>query len=335
LNDPRDTAPKSYLVISATSYRYVKHIADYIFERLVEYGGASAELYVCHDIGTLTFSPGSTIFVIGDPFGPFTKSPFCRYVFLNFSVVYVLGRPWNCSIGGYRLIRHKHKALMTRLAGFDCLLDYYPPQTRRMRHALNLPVENFPVGVLASAIPDFGSVENRVYDVCLVGTPSPRRTRIMRALTAIGIIVSPSTDVLFEEVAAQSRIVLNVHMHRSDHMETPRIVGSLLSGAALVTEACLGMDQEFPNEIYHCTPYASLVRTVQRLLADPARIEATARHARDWMLGSYLPAADARWNVLIGRTREYAASGGSHARHHARSQDARHGLDSFRDRAAL
>lgn len=143
-----------------------------------------AEFIVGDDIGAVDPEPVSTVFVIGDPFGEFTRRPDCWYGFLNFSVLNVLGSPWNCSPRAYKLIHRKRKLFDKKVHSYDFILDYYPAHTRRTKAGLSVPVKNFPIGVSADKDRELSPAAMRPYDVCFVGNRSRRRNKIIGALSA-------------------------------------------------------------------------------------------------------------------------------------------------------
>ncbi|MES2535164.1 MAG: glycosyltransferase [Pseudomonadota bacterium] len=294
-----DRAPKSYLLIHPVSYCYVKSSANYIYEKLQEFSPGEVECIFCEDIELAPVNPGSIVYVIGDPFKPFTRRKERFYVFMNFSLIYFLGNPLHCSWSAYKWIREKRSAFDSKIACYDYILDYYASQVPVMREKTNIPVAAFPTGVERPAADSKLSRPDRKYDVCIVGTPSPRRLRMISKLRKKGFSLSPVDGVVFESIAAESRIVLNMHLHRSNHLELPRIVGALVSGAALVTEHCWGLDDYLPPDMYVAASEDRLADAVEELITDQARLDSLSARAGKWMENVYFKNCDAQWqNVL-------------------------------------
>ena len=174
-------------------------------------------------------------------------------------------------------------------------------RTAVLQNQLSIPVLTFPVMVDPTRIPDRAT--DPPYDVCIVGTPSPRRLRVYRRLAAMGLRLSPLNGVTLEDAAAKSRIVLNVHMHRCNHMEYPRIVGSFLSGAALKTPTCYGMDGEIPRELYVTSSYRGLAEATMALLDTPQKMDRMTRDAATWIRGEHAARCQAGWRELMASLR--------------------------------
>jgi hypothetical protein len=291
-------APKSTLLVHPVSYGYIKSSADYIHEKLQEFSAGAVERLFCEDIDQAEVDAG-IVYVIGDPFKPFTRRKECFYVFLNFSLIYFLGNPLRCSRSGYRWIREKRKAFDRKASCYDYILDYYLRQTAVMRKKINLPAATFPTGVEREAASRCRRPAPKKYDVCIVGSPSPRRLRLIGQLREKGFRLSPAEGVVFEAIASESKIVLNMHMHRANHLELPRIVGSLTSGAALVTEPCWGMEDYFPPDIYVAAPESRLAAAIGELIGDQARLDAIGTRAEWWMKMVYAKQCDRQWQTLL------------------------------------
>ncbi len=148
---------KCYFLVHKLSYRYVKNIADYIFLQLKKHSPLKTEFQLCESVEDVPLLPNSTVYIIGDPFTRFTRAPGCKYVFMNFSVLYLLGNPFNCSLSGYRLIKRKRKIFEEKLDCYDYILDFWPAHTARMRQKVMMPVNSFPVAVTIDEAANFAS----------------------------------------------------------------------------------------------------------------------------------------------------------------------------------
>jgi hypothetical protein len=292
-------ALKSYLLVHPVSYGYIKSSADYIHEKLQEFSPGAVERIFCEDIELAAVDAGAIVYVIGDPFKTFTRRKDCFYVFMNFSLLYFLGNPLRCSWSGYRWIREKRNAFDRKVSCYDYILDYYLSQTPLMRKKINLPVDTFPTGVERLAADNHRRPDLKKYDVCIVGSPSPRRLRLINRLREKGYRLSPADGVAFDAIASESKIVLNMHMHRANHLELPRIVGSLASGAALVTEHCWGMEDYFPPDIYVAASESRLAAAIGELMGDQARLSAISTRAESWMKVVYAKQCDMQWQRLL------------------------------------
>ncbi len=306
-NDNEDALKKArydtkvYLLVHPFSYRYVKNTADYIYEKLREFTPGTVERIFCADVAQAEVTSGSIVFVIGDPFNIFTPRNDCFYVFMNFSLLYILGNPQHYNSPGYKWVEEKKKKFDRKLPCYNYILDYYASQTAVMREDIGTPVSTFPIYV---AKPVAGRIRNphhpdKIYDVCVVGTPSPRRTRLFEKLRKRGLSLSPMVGVILEDVIGESRIVLNMHAHESNHLELPRIVGALAQGATLVTEPCWGMDEYFPRDIYVEATEPALPDIIEQLLANPARLAEIGAKAQRYLNSEYYQRCELQWKKIL------------------------------------
>jgi hypothetical protein len=238
-------------------------------------------MVACSSVDSVETGSAELIFVIGENLGRFKRRAGCRYVYLNFSVVTLLGNPFQSSIKGIRLIRYKRRLLWKKLDLFDALLDYYPPQTRRLVQALDIPVIGFVPWVAPASVQHKIALEDRPYDVGFVGGLTLRRQRVLDKLRAAGCVISPASGVDAEEIAAQSRCTLNIHMQRSNHLEIPRVMGAL-AASPLITEDSYGIHELLPRGIVLSAPYLKIVDQTLAILTDPEGLETTAELARRW-----------------------------------------------------
>ena len=280
------------LVVHSFSYPFIKNVALFIHKAIQTHFDSNAELLICDTVDEAEHGENTTVFLIGENFKPFNRRPGCTYVYLNFSVVTVLGRFWETGLKARLAIRSKLKRLSGHLRSVDILLDYYPPQTKVLQRKLKIPVLGFDVAT--SLQQEFVPMKDRQYDVCFVGGLNKRRQSVCDAIRASGMSLSPSEGIAIEDAAAQSRVCLNVHSVKSHHLETPRFVAALSAGTPIVTEPSFGahtvVDRRFVTE-KNC---AQLPSTVDELL-HAGKLEALGQGARRWYGDTYIPCAQANW----------------------------------------
>lgn len=283
------------LAVQTGSLPFVRNVALHI-RRQLERGLGACDLAACDSLDDLAIEGPAAVFVIGEHFGRFARRPGVVYVYLNFSVVAVLGNPFGTNPSGRREARRKLDLVEAKCDLFDLLLDYYPQQTGRLARCLPIPVRGFPVAVDPADVarPD----GDPLYDVCFVGTLNRRRAAVLDRISAMGWTVSPSEGVVFEEMAARSRCCLNVHKLRSNHLELPRIAGALAAGAPMVSEASHGLDLWAPGGVVTEAPLAALPETVDRLLRAGDALKAQSKRATAWYLDEYMPRSARTWQAL-------------------------------------
>lgn len=289
------------LVVHEASVPYVRPVVTFVRRQLAVHGGGDPVYAECRDVAEARVPPGAVVFVIGDGFPRIERLPGCRYVFVNFSLVHPL-RWWRPSApSALRWMRVKRRALLARAGQFDMVLDFHPRQSRWLARALApAPVRPFPTAVDDSAARHADTpLASRRWDVCLVGTESPRRARLRERFAALGMAVSPPTAPVLDGVLRDSRVVVNAHFAACDTLEAPRVVHALAAGVCLVTEPCVGLDELAPPQCYVSAPYRRLPSVVAALLRDPERMAAIARAGREHWHGSVAPRARAAWRTLI------------------------------------
>lgn len=293
---------KTYLLVHRHSYSYVKHATDYIWSQISSKSKNETEFLVCEEIDAVPIETTSTAFIIGDPFKRFKKIPDVRYIFLNFSVVVFLGGFFSFSLSAYRLITRKRRILESKISCFDHLLDFWPPQTEKLKvkfSKLNIRVDSLPLAILPFTQERMIPLEERKYDVCFVGGVNFRRKRILEKLKALGLKLSPTSGMSLEDAASQSRVVLNLHARRSNHLETPRILGAYAAGCAVVTENCYKIEEEFPSHTHLSCTYDEIPKNITDLLGDTNKLKLLARNGHDWLRNERLLDCDKKWTQLI------------------------------------
>lgn len=288
---------RAALVVHSYSYPYIKNVALFVHDTIQTYLDASAKLLICDTVDAAQHDDRTLVFLIGEKFSPFKRRPGCTYIYLNFSVVRVLGRPWETGLKARRAIRTKRKLLARRLPEVDVVLDYFPPQTSVLQRELNVPVLGFPVATVPRA--EFTSMRDRDYDVCFVGGLSPRRQSVCDRIAARNLSLSPSEGIDIEDAAAVSRVCLNVHSVKSHHLETPRFVAGLSAGTPVVTEPSFGVHAILDPRHAIERSYADLATSIEHLLSKPDELDALGREAQRWYTNTYLPRAQALWRGIF------------------------------------
>jgi hypothetical protein len=294
---------KCYFLVHEVSYRAVTSIAEYIRVQLALHSPLAFEFHICKSISDISPQPGSVIFIVGDPFAKLTRADGCKYVFLNFSVLLVLGNPLKCGLAAFKLLRNKRKIFEDKLPCYDYVLDYWPEQTSAMQRKYAIPIDSFPVAAASRK----ADSSKKIHDVCLVGVMTPRRRRLSERLRSLGVSMSPSEGVVMEDTAARSRIVLNAQAGRSNHLEIPRIIGAFASGALLITENKSGMKKAFPDGIYVGEAYSRLAKAITTSLADDVLMSTTIDAATHWYNNVYIPRCDDEWGHIITKVFQHFA----------------------------
>ncbi len=285
--------PRAALIIQNFSNAYVCNIAQYIHNTLKEHIDPDALFLLCDEIDEAEHPDGTLVFLIGEQFRPFTRRAGCRYIYLNFSVVTVLGNPLGTGLAGLRAIRRKRRLLNAKLPLIDIVLDYYPPQTKVLQRKLPCPVMGFDVAI--SPPKDRVPMSERAYDVCFVGGLNDRRRAVCDAISAQGFVLSPSNNVIIEDVAAQSRCCLNVHAVRSHHYEAPRFIAALSTGTPTVSEHTFGLGALSNQKFVVQESISRLSSAIKDMLAQPDLLEDLGHAGSNWYADQYLPNAERKW----------------------------------------
>jgi len=296
----------TYLVVQAESFRHVRNTTLFIHRTLQSNFGDQAELIICDEIDAAAYADGSLVFVIGENFARHTRQPGCRYIYLNFSIVVMLGNPLKTGRQGWKAIRRKKGMMLDKLDLYDALFDYFPPQTSILQRRLSLPVRGFQIAVHPDDLPDARPLQKRDYDVCFVGGITERRRDVIDKLQARGVSLSPQRDVVFEEVATQSRCCLNLHAQRSNHLETPRIIGAIAASCPVVSEKSYGLETLIPDDLLVTASLSQLADQVEALLNNPSRLQSLCDQSGIWYRDTYLPGCENSWRMLCS---EFAAEG--------------------------
>jgi hypothetical protein len=260
------------------------------------------EFHLADSVDKVNVVAGSTVFIIGDPFKVFRRLPDVTYVFLNFSVLTMTRSPFLFGLSAYKLLSKKRKILESKMDCFDWVLDYWPEQTSILKtkfERYGKHVDYFPVGLNPVQADQLAPLSKRKYDVCFVGALTSRREKILNKLKAMGISLSPSNGIDFEDAARDSRIVLNLHAHRSNHLESPRMLGAFATKAALVTEDCPSLSNAFPPDTYVTSRYRDLASRIKDLLEKPEQMDRVATVGYDWLKNGHVSDCEQKWAAIV------------------------------------
>lgn len=296
----RRSSPVALLVHEA-SVPYVRSVVAFMRRQLELHAGKEPFYAECATVAQACVPVHSVVFLVGEGFPRFERERSCRYVFVNFSVVRRM-RWWKpASPAAVEWMRAKRQVLMEKRDQFDMVLDFHPIQTQWLARALApSTVRTFMTGVsddVSHAIRK--PLSSRRWDVCLVGTESPRRARMRARLEARGLSVSPATAPGLDAVIGDCRVVANVHFAACDTLEAPRVVHALTAGVCLVTEPCLGLEELAPPSCYVTAPFRRMPGVIADLVRDSGRLDAISRAGADHIRGPYGARAEATWRSLV------------------------------------
>lgn len=277
------------LIVHRSSYLYIKNVVDSLYDALNEFFEDKCKIIICESIEPEFLEDVRFVFIIGELFERFKKDPKRFYIYFNFSVVAILGNPFNNSLKGFFSIKKKFFRLNQKLDLYDAVLDFYPSQTRVLKKLLDKPVFGFVpwISPINSNLKD--EIIDRPYDVCFVGTMSKRRSKIIEMLISEGCILSPSTGVNLEDESLKSRCILNIHYQRSNHLEIPRLMGGIATGTSIISETSFGIEEVFPNGIIRQVSYSKIIPTTLEFLINPELIKESEILQNKWYLNHELP----------------------------------------------
>lgn len=288
------------LVVHEVSVPYVRNVLAALHATLRETLDPDARMLACASVDEAPVEPGSVVLIVGENLGRFRRRPGCTYAFVNFSVVRLLGNPFAVSLDGLRLIRRKARLLREKLDLIDAVIDYYPAQTRGLAARLPRPVFGFVPWVDPSETEAL-EPEERPFDLCFVGGLSPRRQAVLERLKSAGLRLSPAAGIDLETAASRSRVTLNLHMQRSNHLEIPRVMGAMAAGSFVVTERSHGLGDLVPAGLVKSAPYRRVADAVLRALDDRQALERRARASGEWYRATCVPAAREAFAATLDR----------------------------------
>jgi len=288
--------PKAALVASKSSLPYIRRASEALMRQIQDVYGQDSFFVSCDRLDDLPEDFADIVFIIGEGLRVVDRIKARRIVFINFSVVCLVGGLSGFSLDGWRLLKRKRKLLDEKLPFVDAILDYYPAQTKILQRKLNKPVFGFlPCTTTEDQYSDWKSFDlcDRPFDVSFVGGGSPRRRKIIDRLKSKGVTFGPSSGRDIEDLASQARITLNLRMHRSGHLEIPRIAGGLAAGSIVVSEDAPGLAEVFGERNIIVSKYNGLVSSVISLLENKALQEEMCIRTRSWYRQVYIPRAEA------------------------------------------
>ncbi len=292
---------RAYLIIQRVSFDHITYVTHFIRGELARHFGNDVDLIICDEIDDAPHDEASAVFVIGEGFKPHTRRPGCVYIYLNFSIVAVMGNPLQLSKVGWSAIRRKARMLREKQGCFDVILDYFAPQTARLQRRLDIPVFGFPVAVDPEAINTSLPMRDRPYDICFVGAMRPRRQQVLAELADYGLALSPHKNVIYEDVAAQSRCCINIHAHRSNHLETPRIIGAIAAGTPMVTEQSYGLQTLLPDGLVTVAKLRDIAKVAKTISAEDDAQKDRQMRVQNWYEQVYLPQCRTQWSEICDR----------------------------------
>lgn len=243
---------------------------------------------------------GSTILAMGEKLERVPSSSDLSVIWINWSVLYPLRGWFSCSLSAHCWMRRKRKRFLQKLQQLDAVYDFYPAHARLLQKVHpQLPIESFPIGLYAGPpkVP-VPNVQDCDFDVCVVGSRSPRRNRLWAALERAGLRLSP-TQGPFEELICRSRLVLNVHQHRSDNCEAHRILSALAHARVVVSEPILALGECLEPRWVITANYRQIPTVVQETLADLDRLKHMSDGAFNYYWNEFWPAARDWWQNMV------------------------------------
>lgn len=297
--DPSRHCNRFCIAAPSVSLRTVANFIEFLSCAITEFSGRTPPIVAMDSPGQLSLQPHTIVFAIGQAFPSVSVDTSNFVAFLNFSVLYPARYFPPPSIRALRLMHTKRARFLRNASMFDLILDFYPAHAARLRRFFPAKAgHTFPVVVYSHCSP-YRPVEEADYDICVVGSVSPRRRAIWKRISSAGYSLSPEHGQL-EYLVPRSRITANVHMERYDNCESHRILSSLAFGRPVVTETIYGADEvtAWPGVI--SAPVSAIPARVSELLRDRAELGRLAREAYDFYWHEYWPTARQKWAAILG-----------------------------------
>lgn len=301
-----------HLIVHRNSHSYIRGIVAWLTRKVEQANRARFQdkfdaakicqpsLSVVDAIDDAQSRPGQVNLIIGDPFGPFRRRQGQTYVFINFSLLYELAPQRLLDKAAAGWIARKHDRMMEKVHFFDLVVDFLPEQTPLLRHELaaqGVPVA--PLLVSTEQDPDFETAHDKQWDVCVVGSATPRRKALLTQFASAGLSLSPQKTENLALTVSKSRVVLNMHAYDCVTCEYPRIVEAMTSGACLLTEPCIGLTNLVSPGSFACAPYEQLTNNATALILDDERRKRLGQRLRADFVENYKPRSDASWDDLV------------------------------------
>ena len=303
---------------------YVQKIVQTLHSDMMDYYGDHTPLVVTDDGSELASLTTDTVFLIGENLKDLEGPSSRRLVFINFSVVTVLGNLFSTGINGWLQIRRKRKLLEEKAHVIHSILDYYPSQTPRLAELSMIPALGFLPYIRPELVPKADLVEHRAHDICFVGNMSARRQKIVRFLKSKGLSFTESHGKDLEDLASTAKISINIHNQRSNHLEIPRLIGAMAAGTAIVTEDSYGLDSVLDRTTLLSVKYSQLTSSILKLARDPLRIRDLRDRSTEWYRTVYVPRARRRFFEALDQIEALPLNArGKHPQNPSQSRTAR------------
>jgi len=144
-----------------------------------------------------------------------------------------------------------------------------------------LPCAYDPVWFTPSQIP----IEQRAYDVLLVGWPTPERQEIVEAMKDAGIAVFATLGAIYRDYRAMYHNA-KISLCRSAEKDVAqRVFETAAMGCALLANRVPDLSRLGAREHEHYAPFtktAEAISEAKRLLSDPAELERLALAGQAW-----------------------------------------------------
>ena len=289
-----------YVVVHKNDARYLGSFPENTANLLRTLSAAEITCHHVESLEELQFQPGSVILASGN-FIPRQKAENCLYVCFNWSVLFNLNARIISSWRAWRWIKERRRLLMKKAPYYHAVLDYYPSQTPRLAKLLS----RYPINVMPFLV-DMNGPEGRIkamrdrrWDICAVGSPSPRRMKAFADLERAGCSLSPMDTTRMDSILGDSKLTLNIHFERCDNLESPRLIPAFRLGSCVVTESCYGLDGLVPPRYYCAGSYRNLVPLCRELLREPDRMDAIAESARLFVETTYRKRCLDSWKAIL------------------------------------
>jgi len=301
-----------HLIVHRKSHGYIRGVVTWLARRIVHANkdyfqfkpDSSASLQpflsIVDAVEDARTCPGYINLIIGDSFGPFQKRQGQTYVFINFSLLYVLGAQNPSDKATQKWITNKHARMMAKAGNFDLVVDFLPEQTPRLRH--DLACHGVPVAALQVSTEydsGFEPIHQKEWDICVVGSSTPRREVLFAQLEAAGLTLSPRQTMDFAMIVSKSRIVMNVHAYDCATCEYPRLVEAMKSGACLLTEPVIGLSGQIAPDSFISAPYEELPKIATELISNDASRNRLGQRLKVAFKEEYQPRCNASWDDLL------------------------------------
>lgn len=305
-----------HLIVHQTSFMYVRGTVAWLSQKVAksneQYGDLDGKsrnsvgntgkyLSVVKDLAEIDCTPGTTYLIVGDPFRHFDRVKGCRYVFINFSLLYNLMPSRDLNIEAQSWITRKHHAMLQKAGGFDLVVDFLPEQTPVLAEELGrqrIPVAPLLINVLVDDLCST-TVEKKEWDVCIVGSRTHRRTTIYEKLVGKGLSLSLQQSDDLASVMLKSRIVLNVHAYDCHTCEYPRIIEAQKLGCCLLTEPCIGIENFFPHDSFVTEHYNQIPEMANSLVNSELVQRQYGAKARAALRTNYEKLSEKSWQRLL------------------------------------